>query len=327
MGNEPNWLAAGDVEYRIRPWIIAAIFFAAFQLYQWDHVSAAGALAGWLTPAGGNVHATASLIFWIGAAIATSATAPRRLAVFGSVFSARLTTGLAAALAGAHVPPGFKASGVQANPTLLRRLPPALHNSIRHAYASSLDRVFLYAVPVALVAFVLSWFLREVPLRGAPDIGAGLGAAASGRSSADEVERALSRLASTDIRRRGYERLAALAGLDLPAGSCWVLTRLARQGAVAGKELARQAGVGVDHGGPYVDRLVAVGMVVRADGRLNLTPAGQAAADRLFAARRDGLRALLADWSPEQHAELADLLNHLSRVVLRENADRGLISR
>ena len=68
-------------------------------------------------------------------------------------------------------------------------------------------------------------------------------------------------------------------------------------------------------------------MVVRADGRLNLTPAGQAAADRLFAARRDGLRALLADWSPEQHAELADLLNHLSRVVLRENADRGLISR
>ena len=66
MGNEPNWLAAGDVEYRIRPWIIAAIFFAAFQFYQWDHVSAAGALAGWLTPAGGNVHATASLIFWIG---------------------------------------------------------------------------------------------------------------------------------------------------------------------------------------------------------------------------------------------------------------------
>ena len=77
MGNEPNWLAAGDVEYRIRPWIIAAIFFAAFQLYQWDHVSAAGALAGWLTPAGGNVHATEHLIFWIGAAATLAAAALR----------------------------------------------------------------------------------------------------------------------------------------------------------------------------------------------------------------------------------------------------------
>jgi DNA-binding MarR family transcriptional regulator len=68
-------------------------------------------------------------------------------------------------------------------------------------------------------------------------------------------------------------------------------------------------------------------MVVRSDGRLNLTPAGHAAADRLFAARREGLRELLADWSPEQHAELAELLNRLSRAVLGENADRGLISR
>jgi DNA-binding MarR family transcriptional regulator len=183
---------------------------------------------------------------------------------------------------------------------------------------------------VALLAFALSWFLREVPLRGAagaPDIGTGLGATAPARSSVDEVERALSRLAGADIRRRGYERLAVLAGLDLPAGSCWVLTRLAKQGAVAGEELARQAGVGVDHGRPYVDRLVAEGMVIRSAGSIELTPAGRAAADRLFAARREGLRELLADWSPEQHAELAEMLTKLSRAILGENADRGLISR
>jgi DNA-binding MarR family transcriptional regulator len=96
---------------------------------------------------------------------------------------------------------------------------------------------------------------------------------------------------------------------------------------VAGEELARQAGVDVDHGRPYVDRLVAEGMVARYNGTLNLTTSGHAAADRLFAARREGLRELLADWSPEQHAELAELLNRLSRAVLGENADRGLISR
>lgn len=76
-GNERNWLAAGDLEYRLRPWIIAAIFFAAFELYQWDHVRAAGALAGWLTPSGGNVHATETLIFGAGAAMALAAAALR----------------------------------------------------------------------------------------------------------------------------------------------------------------------------------------------------------------------------------------------------------
>jgi DNA-binding MarR family transcriptional regulator len=252
------------------------------------------------------------------------------VSIFGAVFANRLTSQMASALRGVRLPPGFNPAAATADPESLTKLPADVHAAVVHAYALSLQPVFLIAVPIALVAFALSWFLREVPLRGAagaPDIGEGLGATAPGRSSVDEVERALSRLASVDIRRRGYERLAALAGLDLPAGSCWVLTRLAKQGAVAGQELARQAGVGVDHGRPYVDRLVAEGMVVRSDGRLNLTPAGHAAADRLFAARREGLRELLADWSPEQHAELAELLNRLSRAVLGENADRGLISR
>jgi DNA-binding MarR family transcriptional regulator len=252
------------------------------------------------------------------------------VSIFGAVFANRLASQMAAALRGIALPPGFNPQTTTSDPTALKKLPAGVHAAVVHAYSLALQPVFLIAVPVALLAFALSWFLREVPLRGAagaPDIGEGLGATAPARSSVDEVERALSRLAGADIRRRGYERLAVLAGLDLPAGSCWVLTRLAKQGAVAGEELARQAGVGVDQGRPYVDRLVADGMVVRSPNVLELTGAGHTAADRLFAARRDGLRELLADWSPEQHAELADLLTKLSRAILGENADRGLISR
>jgi hypothetical protein len=44
-----------------------------------------------------------------------------------------------------------------------------------------------------------------------------------------------------------------------------------------------------------------------------LTETGYQAADRLFAARREGLRELLADWSPDEYAELGDLLTKLSR--------------
>ncbi len=187
-------------------------------------------------------------------------------------------------------------------PQLLKKLPAAIRADVQHAYSLALHPVFLYAIPVALVAFVLSWFLREVPLRttSSVGIGEGLGAAPTARSSVDEVERSLARLAGADLRRRGYERLTAMAGLDLPAGSSWILTRLAKQGSVAGEELARQANVTVDYGRPYVDRLVSAGLVTRSNGTLVLTDSGHQAADRLFAARREGLRELLADWSPER---------------------------
>jgi hypothetical protein len=59
---------------------------------------------------------------------------------------------------------------------------------------------------------------------------------------------------------------------------------------------------------------------------LELTDSGRQAADRLFAARREGLRELLADWSPEEYAELGELLTKLSRAMLGEDADRHLIS-
>jgi EmrB/QacA subfamily drug resistance transporter len=253
------------------------------------------------------------------------------VAIFGSVFSNRLGTELAAALHGASLPPGFNPAAAQANPAVLQKLPAALRADVLHAYVVSFHAVFLGAVPVALAAFVLTWFLREIPLRGtaaASDIGEGLGGTSAERSSAEELERALLRLADVDLRKRGYARLAEACGLGLPAGSCWVLARLAKRGGrQVGVELAREAGVTMEHGRPYVDKLVDAGYVHRDDGVLVLTPAGSAAADRLFAAGRDGLERLLAGWSPQQHADLAKMLDQLSRALLGETADERLIAR
>jgi EmrB/QacA subfamily drug resistance transporter len=254
------------------------------------------------------------------------------VSIFGAIFSNRLASELAAALHGVTLPRGVSIATAQANPEVLRRLPTAVRVGVLHAYSLALHPVFLWAIPLAVVAFVLAWFLPEVPLRATSSVGVGeglaegLGAAPPERSSVDEVERSLVRLGSADIRRRGYERLAALTGLDLPAGSCWILTRLAKQGTVRSEDLARQANVTVDYGRPFADRLVTEGMVVRSDGALVLTDAGRAAAERLFTARREGLRELLADWSPEEYAELGDLLTKLSRALLGEDADRNLIA-
>jgi EmrB/QacA subfamily drug resistance transporter len=251
------------------------------------------------------------------------------VAICGSVFSSRLASELRTRLATTRLPPGFSAAAAEAKPALLKSLPPAVHLQVVHAYAAAVDRIFLFAAPVAAVAFVLSWFLREVPLRqtaGAADLAEGLGAVSAERSSIGEIERALLRLADGDMRRRGYERIAELSGLGLPGGSCWVLARLAKHGSIAGPALAEEAGVSVEHGRPYVDRLVERGLVERHDGVLVLTPAGGAAADRVTAARRDGLERLLAGWSPDQHAELAEMLDRLSRALVGEDADRHLIT-
>jgi len=205
-----------------------------------------------------------------------------------------------------------------------------VHGAVLHAYAQSIDRIFVFAIPVAAVAFVLSWFLKEVPLRqtaGAADLAEGLGAASAERSSVGEIERALLRLADGDMRRRGYERIAELSGLGVPGGSCWVLAHLAKYGRIAGPALAAEAGVTVEYGRPYVDALVERGFVQREDGILVLTASGRGAADQVFAARREGLERLLQGWSPEQHADLAQMLDRLSRAIVGEDADRRVVSR
>jgi EmrB/QacA subfamily drug resistance transporter len=256
------------------------------------------------------------------------------VSIFGSIFSNRLASEIATQLRGLPLPAGFNPSAARGNPQLIRHLPATVRGHVLHAYTLSIQTVFLYAAPVAIAAFVLTWFLREVPLRSAvgaaanpADVADGLGAASAHRSSAAELERALVQLSGTDLRRRGYERLAEMSGLGVPAAGAWVLTRLAKQDHVPGPELARQAGVTVEYGKPYVDQLVEKGLVTRDDGALQLTPAGQAAADRLFAARRDLLADLVADWSPEQHAEVAQLLSRLARELLGAEADRGLLTR
>ena len=55
--------------------------------------------------------------------------------------------------------------GVHLNPEQAKHLPPAVHEDFLNAFAHSLHGVFLFGTALAVVPFVLSWFLKEVPLR------------------------------------------------------------------------------------------------------------------------------------------------------------------
>jgi EmrB/QacA subfamily drug resistance transporter len=252
------------------------------------------------------------------------------VAVFGSIFSNRLAANTKDALRGVTLPKGFDPKAVQQDPALLKKFPPAVAERFTHVYATSIQDVFLWAVPVAVVAFILTWFLKEVPLRETattPELGSGIGGSPTDRSSRHEIERSLSQLMRRDGKAAEvYERLGTHAGVDLPAGSMWALCRIEKDGTVAGTELAERADVSVEHGRPYIDVLVEDGLVERSNGDLVITPAGREVADRLVDARRRGLAKMLDGWSPEDHAELADVLTHLSQQSLGDDSDRKLLN-
>ena len=96
-------------------------------------------------------------------------------AVFGTVYANVLSDRLPAAVAAS---PGVDPAAV-ATPEALHAYPADQIAPIVEAYAHAMHVVFLAAVPVPLVAFVLALFLKEVPLRGtargtAGDVGEGL---------------------------------------------------------------------------------------------------------------------------------------------------------
>jgi EmrB/QacA subfamily drug resistance transporter len=259
-------------------------------------------------------------------------------AVFGAIFASQLTGNLARYLAGTPVPAGFKVSS-GASPATLATLPPAVHEGYIHAYAASLDTVFLIAVPIAAVAFALTWLLKEVPLRKTstatnPADTLAPTALPAARTSADEISRALSVLAAGQGRENPYRHLAARVGLDLDPAACWMLLRLHDHPGDSLEALARRVSLPPASLAALISALFDRGLAVPetdANGHsavppraARLTSSGEAAAASLATARRDVLRDLVQDWSPEQYTELADLLTRLAGSLVQEPA-RDLI--
>jgi MFS family permease len=236
------------------------------------------------------------------------------VAMFGAIFANQLTSNLAA-----QMPPGVELPAA-ADPAAIRDLPAEVHAVYVGALTDALEPVFLVAAGVALLAFVLTWFLREVPLRTsarAPDVGDGL-ELAHDDDRLREVARALSLLAAREERWGIYERLAARAELALDPPELWLLTRLGERVPVTREALPHEFEMdGRALAGP-LGSLFADGYLMDTDGAIVLTATGNAAYERILEARRAGLRDLLDGLEPERHPELQQLVERLGRDLVRE---------
>jgi EmrB/QacA subfamily drug resistance transporter len=233
-------------------------------------------------------------------------------AVFGTIFSSRLRSELHDAIGGvlgAQVAGGGRLTGAQ-----VESLPARARLAYENAYVHALQPVFLVAAGVAAVGFLLSLRLRERPLRATASTSQGLDdalAAPKSSSSLAELDRALGVLVSRERRRAFAERVADRAGVDLSTGAVWALARFGSYGIEGTRAMAAEQAI-------EDERIEAVEHELREHGLLadggdgpQLTPAGLAMADQVLSARREELRAMLADDSAHQAPEVHQLLERL----------------
>ncbi len=239
--------------------------------------------------------------------------------IFGTILANKLKSNISGALASGTLSPHFPVAKIVGSPTAVHALPPDEAAPFLHLYAISVNRMFLYAVPVALVAFVLALFLREVPLRGAtrtPDLGESSGLPTF-RTSLDEIERALTQLSSRQNIIDRYQACIDRAGIDITTRQAYTLFRLCHAGPITEEEASRRTGLPVSEIRPKVDAVIDLGYAMRdQEGRISLTTAGRRVVDQLSTARTEILQEQLADWSPEQHEELLSMLKQLADNTL-----------
>jgi EmrB/QacA subfamily drug resistance transporter len=237
------------------------------------------------------------------------------VAVFGAIFANQLAGDLARRL-----PPRAHAPAAP-DPAALHRLPPAIHTAYVRAITDAIHPVFLAAAGIAVLGFLLTWLLREVPLRAttqAPDVGSGLQGACED-NSLRELERSLSALAGREQRWSLYQRLAVRAGVHLEPPELWLLSRLGERAQMTELQLAEQLESDAHPIGGALEQLRTRSLVeTREHGVVALTALGREDYERLVAARREGLRELLAGWEPDQQTELRGLLDRLARDLVSE---------
>ncbi|MFC9969077.1 MDR family MFS transporter [Nocardia ignorata] len=250
-------------------------------------------------------------------------------AVFGTLYSNESKTALAEAMRAA---PGVPPEAV-ADPKLLRELPVEQTAPIVDAYARSIDHVFAWVVPVALLGFVVAWFLPQVRLRdsarhGAGDVGEGF-------SVPDSHERVvqLERSVAATVRKARAKgpiipELIAASGSRLSPDTAWALAQVYLYGkqdmpaTVYG--IAYRHRLPVEVLAPVFRQAADAGLLHAEAGTLTLTDTGRTEVDTLRAGWRRWLGDRLDDWNcedPTDRALLDEALSKIATKLLDEGAD------
>jgi DNA-binding MarR family transcriptional regulator len=187
-------------------------------------------------------------------------------------------------------------------------------------------------VPFGALAFLLSWTLKDIPLRtttSTPDPADTLAPTSrpTVRTSDQEMERALTALISREHRREIYAHLVAASGVQATPRAAWLLLRVGEHPGWPRHDLARHLYLTDADLERRLAELITSGYMRTLPNDpgepVPLTGAGRHACDELFRARRDGIARLAADWQPEQHPRLVALLTRLTHQLAASGETPG----
>lgn len=239
------------------------------------------------------------------------------VAVFGAIFSAELLSGLAQSWpAGIELP-------VSADPVAIALLPADLRAVYHESFVTALRPVFVIAAIFVLLAFALTWLMKEVPLRSgshrAEDFRNSF-AMPRDATSLKELETIVSQVSDSKHRWEMIEQIARKMEHNFAPDEIWLLIQIGRDDkSLQIKTLAAKDATTPETIKEITLRLVERSLaVVTANGTISATAAGHTMYERIVADFRALLANAVARWSPEEHEEVRRMLTEFARQLVSE---------
>jgi EmrB/QacA subfamily drug resistance transporter len=233
-------------------------------------------------------------------------------ALFGGIFAYTLQNKIAA-----YVP---EAAAKLNDPAGIATLTEPLRSIYFKLFVQSLQPVFLTASALAFLAFLLSFAIKEVPLRTSITTEPMNDPFQMPRdaTSLEELERIVARITARENRWSHYQRSAERLHIPLEPDEFWMLSRIGeRDNPAARAELAKLI-MADPQRSQIFSRLAASGMARRTpDGSFELTEQGASAYSRLIRQREDDLRHMLADWDRNEHPDVKAMMRNLAKSFAR----------
>jgi DNA-binding MarR family transcriptional regulator len=244
-------------------------------------------------------------------------------AIFGAIFANLLAKNVIHGLHLDAVPPNLRSSLNGANPTSLARLPRAVHAGVVSGMVHTIQTVFLIAAPITAVAFVLSWLLPDIELRKTLPTDKP-GEAPDSRSSLQDLQLAVERLARRENRLELYATLAERGGVRLDPRPCWLLFRFADHPDCTLDKVSARLQVDPLEIEGLITALLDAGLIETTHGpgecEFSLTKDGLQATNRLLTIRRAAFAQMLDGWDVEAHPEIGEMIRQLAHELRADDA-------
>ncbi|MFJ3192495.1 MDR family MFS transporter [Streptomyces griseoviridis] len=260
-------------------------------------------------------------------------------AVFGTIYAnslaPNLKDGIAAAVRTTSAVPPAVITKAASSPEGLHRLPAATRAPIVHAYAETIQTVFLWTVPVAAVGFVVALFLKQVQLRdsarmGSTDMGEGF-ASPHGANSQRLLEASVGKIIGrTDLETA--RRIVVESDTRLDVAGAWAVMQVELHTRLVGHAslglIAARRHLPPEVLFPVFDRMVQEGYLTRTGSLLSHTEAGAREAAVITRAWGSWLKdRVQEDLGRPSGAELRAAVDSIARRLMIEDLTTGLPQR